>query len=141
MLLSSVIKPLYGVLESILLNHTSRQHTKEDWRVCQEEHTENTKAVVSMPRPLGETPTAERAKEWLHCVEIGRKELIHSLEDNHELQTFRFCGYYSSPFDILAHREHALAVLYEATETVKSARTIKGLSHIDSHNFIIKSAF
>ena len=93
---------------------------------------------ISMPRP-GETPTTERAKEWLHCVEIGGTELIHSLEDNHELQTFRFGGYYSSPCDILAHREHALAVLYEATETVKSARTIKGLSHIDCRNYIFKA--
>ena len=75
----------------------------------------------------------------MHCVEIGGTELIHSLEDNHELQTFRFGGYYSSPCDILAHREHALAVLYEATETVKSARTIKGLSHIDCRNYIFKA--
>ena len=127
---------------SLFCSITHPDSTLKKIKECVSKSTLRTlKLYIYMPRPSGETPTAERAKEWLHCVEIGGKELIHSLEDNHELQTFRFCGYYSSPCDILAHGEHALAVLYEATETVKSARTIKGLSHIDSHNFIIKSAF
>ena len=84
--------------------------------------------------PSGEAPvTEERAKEWLQCVEVGGKKLIHSLEDSHfELLNLMF--YRLTRLYFYRHHSHQLdqsrQALEETAATVNMARRQKGLPEI-----------
>ena len=59
--------------------HPCRQHTKGDWRVCQEEHTENTRAVQITT--IRWSTNCEAIKEWLHAVCGGGRKGAHTVSE------------------------------------------------------------
>ena len=58
---------------------------------------------IYMPQPSGEA-TAERAIEWLQCLEVGGSRLMHSLEDSSLTTLYLYC-YYLSPHEICTHEK------------------------------------
>ena len=89
--------------------------------------------VLIMPAS-GEAPvTEERAKEWLQCVEMGGKELIQSLADNH-LEELHLIRYYDTRSYFEKHHSHQLdqsrQALKTTAATVNTTRKQKGLPGI-----------
>ena len=93
------------------------------------------KLLLEMNMPAsGEAPvTEERAKEWLHCVEVGGKELIQSLVDSH-LKYLRLILFDETCLYFKIHHSHQLDQSHQALETtaatVNSTRRQKGLPEI-----------
>ena len=91
--------------------------------------------IIEMNMPAsGEAPvTEERAKEWLQCVEVGGKELIQSLIDNH-LEDLYITLYYGTRYSHFKEQsvqlDHSCQALKTTAATVNLTRRQKGLPEI-----------
>ena len=86
------------------------------------------KQHLEMIIPSGEAPVAEeRAKEWLHCVEVGGKELVQSLEDSHLKELYLVFDYRIRLYFNKHQLEQSRQALKEEAATVNMARREKGL--------------
>ena len=72
----------------------------------------------------------KHAKEWLQCVEVGGKDLIHSQEDS-QLQALYLETFNMPEFDITLYVKQVRQALEATAATVNTARQEKRLPHIE----------
>ena len=128
------------LLSSALTTNRSMECLELDWSSTHPDSTlkeigecfrKSTLRILTLrifrPQPSGVASTVEQVKEWLQCAEVGRKELIQSLEDS-RLQIVNLIWVtHSGTYDVHEHKSHVRQVL----TTTANSRKNKGINCIE----------
>ena len=85
---------------------------------------------MSMPASGETSVTEERAKVWLQCLEVGRKELIQSLVDSHLENLYLILDVFTSLYFKQHELDQSRQALKATAATVNTTRRQKGLPEI-----------